>query len=59
MARKRRTRKSYRRQRTSYRGRRTHDPVSQVWRMLPWPLKRALFASPGGAIVYGVWSSLG
>ena len=52
MARKRRTRRSYRR-------RRTHDPVSQAWRMVPWPLKRVLFASPGGAIGFGVWTSLG
>ena len=52
MARKRKSRKSYRR-------RRNHDPVYQAWRMLPWPLKRMLLASPSGAIVFGVWSSLG
>ena len=48
----------YRRRRKSYR-RRTNSPINQAWRMLPASLKRALIASPGGAIVFGVWSSLG
>ena len=52
MARKRGTRKSYRR-------RGTKSPVNQMWRMLPWPLRRLLFASPGGWVAFKVFSSLG
>ena len=52
MARNRRPRKSHRR-----RGK--NDLVNQVWRMLPWPLKRVLIASPGGWVAYEVFSSLG
>ena len=49
----------YRNRRKSHRRRRTNDPINQVWRMLPAPLKRALVASSSGAVFLEALSSLG
>ena len=48
----------YRRRRKSYR-RRTNSPINQAWRMLPASLKRAMIASPGGAVLLEALSLLG